>query len=159
MSGRIQGHAVLLGERVSIDVLHPSRFFSLDPERLAAGLLAGRKQPLPPDPIIVGGPLLGLGSSRESVIRALAAHGVRALLAESFSRIFFRNCINAGIPALPAPGIHQRIRDGELLEIELARGRLLRVEAGEALALPRLDPFHEQVLAAGGLLRWLEERG
>jgi 3-isopropylmalate dehydratase small subunit len=168
----IRGRALVFGNNVNTDELHPSRFFSLDDRTVRSGFLqaaAGYEQVGSGDVagrIVIAGDNFGCGSSRETGARAFLLAGVRAVVARSLARIFSRNVRNLGLPALECPSLPALAPDAEI-EIEiglaagglaaggLAAGRLRVVGAGDDLPLAPLDPFWTAVLAAGGLLPFL----
>ena len=116
---------------------------------LDLGVEANRK--VRAHPIIVAGEAFGYGTGRESPCRALRAAGVRAVIAKSFSRLFFRNAVNNGIVVVQCPELlHFSVADGDEIEISLDEGLLQW--SGRAL---RIAPFTEvvsQIIAAGGLI-------
>src|SRR5258705_4530493 len=81
--------------------------------------------------ILVGGENFGCGSSREYAVAALKKLGVGAVVARSFARIFFRNCINLGIPVIESADAVQIVRDGDDVTFDAAAG-LLRAPGGPA---------------------------
>jgi methanogen homoaconitase small subunit len=107
--------------------------------------------------LLVGGENFGCGSSREYAVAALAKHGVGGIVAKSFARIFFRNCINLGIPVLESADALSLVHDGDDVTLDLAAG-LLRAPAGDARLRP-LAPFAQEILAAGGVVAYLREHG
>ena len=149
-----------MGDNVNTDVLHPSRFFSLDDRTVRSGFLqaaAGYEQIGGSDlagRVIVAGENFGCGSSRETGARAFVLAGVRAVVARSLARIFSRNVRNLGLPAVECPSLPE-LAPGVEIEIDLARTRLLVPEASIDLPLTPLDPFWAAVLQAGGLLPFL----
>ena len=157
---RIHGKALIMGDHVNTDELHPSRFFSLDDRTVRSGFLqaaAGYEQVGGGDltgRVIVAGDNFGCGSSRETGARAFVLAGVRAVVARSLARIFSRNVRNLGMAAVECPALPALPPDVEV-ELDLARWRL-HVPAGSLdLPLTPLDPFWEAVLHAGGLLAFL----
>src|SRR5262245_14055713 len=94
----------------------------------------------------------GSGSSREHVPRAMKASGVRCVIARSFARIFYRNCINLGLLALALPEIRGRARDDETISIDLERG--VATLDGDVVPLRGLHPFIVDAVAAGGFVEW-----
>src|SRR5919202_1476257 len=107
--------------------------------------------------VLVGGENFGCGSSREYAIAALKVHGIGAVVAKSFARIFFRNCVNLGIPVLESADAWSLVQDGDEVTLDLAGG---------ALALPRgastlrpLPPFAPDILSAGGAVASHREHG
>ena len=87
---------------------------------------------------------------------ALKGAGVKAILAESFARIFLRNCINIGLLAVEAPGISV-IKGGEV-ELDLGKGRITG-ENGVELTVPAVPEFIGQIIDAGGLIPWIRTGG
>jgi len=160
---RIEGRVVLkLGDGVSTDHIVPGRFFHLrsHPEELARRAFADF------DPsfferarggIVVGGRNFGLGSSREHAALVLKIAGVRAVLAQSFARIFFRNAINQGIPAIACDTA--RLELDELLELDLEAGRLRSLSRPLELTFPPFPTVMAQILQAGGLVPYVQARG
>ena len=157
---KIQGKALIMGDNVNTDVLHPSRFFSLDDRTVRSGFLqaaAGYEQVGGSDltgRVIVAGDNFGCGSSRETGARAFVLAGVRAVVARSLARIFSRNVRNLGLAAVECPGLPALAQDVEI-ELDLAHGRLYAPAAALDLPLTPLDPFWAAVLEAGGLLPFL----
>lgn len=157
---RIHGTALIMGDNVNTDVLHPSRFFSLDDRTVRSGFLqaaAGYEQVGGSDlagRVIVAGENFGCGSSRETGARAFLLAGVRAVIARSLARIFSRNVRNLGLPAVECPSLPQLAPDA-VVELDLAQGRLYVPAESLDLPLTPLDPFWVKVLEAGGLLPFL----
>ena len=157
----IRGCAIVLGDDVNTDLLHPSYFFSLDPKTVRKGFLGAVASVDAPDEdksrIIVAGRNFGCGSSRETTMTALKLAGVKGVVAESFGRIFFRNAMSLGVTARTLPSLEGFAAPGDTLCIS---GNELRNErTGAALNLDPLDPFWDAVLAAGGLIPFLTARG
>jgi methanogen homoaconitase small subunit len=107
--------------------------------------------------VLVGGENFGCGSSREYAVAALKKHGIGAVVAKSFARIFFRNCINLGIPVLEAADPLATVRDGDEVTLDLTAG-VLRTPHGEEPLRP-VPAFAQQILAAGGVVAYLKEHG
>jgi 3-isopropylmalate dehydratase small subunit len=161
MSGRIEGRAIVLGDDVNTDNILPGPYLNVtDREELGRHLLetydgdAGAR--VEPGDILVGGRNFGMGSSREQAQRAIMARGVQAIVAAGFARIFLRNSINVGLPALECPDAVAAIRDGDVIAVDLERGV---VERGDdrwtTVAQP---PFVTEIMDAGGLVEWARRR-
>src|SRR4030088_2855166 len=110
-----------------------------------------------PGDILVGGENFGCGSAPEYGGAALKKLGVGAVVAKSFARIFFRNCINLGIPAIESADAVDVVRDGDDVTLDVAAG-VLRAPGGNALVRP-LAPFAQEILSAGGVVAYLREHG
>ena len=107
--------------------------------------------------ILVGGENFGCGSSREYAVAALKRLGIGGIVAKSFARIFFRNCINLGIPVLESADALALVKDGDSVTLDVARG-VLRVAGGDAVLRP-LAPFAREILDAGGVVAYLAAHG
>ena len=110
-----------------------------------------------PGDILVGGENFGCGSSREYAVAALQKLGVGGIVAKNFARIFFRNCINLGIPVLESADAVDIVTDGDTVTLDLAAG-LLRAPRGDARLRP-LAPFAQEILSAGGVVAYLRAHG
>jgi methanogen homoaconitase small subunit len=110
-----------------------------------------------PGDILVGGTNFGCGSSREYAVAALAKLGIGGIVAKNFARIFFRNCINLGIPVLESGDAVDRVKDGDTVTLDAAAG-LLRGPRGDATLRP-LAPFAREILDAGGVVAYLAAHG
>jgi len=107
--------------------------------------------------ILVGGENFGCGSSREYAVAALAKLGVGGIVAKSFARIFFRNCINLGIPVVESDEAATLVRDADEVALDLVAG-VLRSPAGDARLRP-VAPFAREILDAGGVVAYLRAHG
>ena len=110
-----------------------------------------------PGDILVGGENFGCGSSREYAVAALKKLGIGGIVANNFARIFFRNCINLGIPVLESADAVERVRDGDDVTLDAVAG-VLRGAHGTA-ALRPLAPFAREILDAGGVVAYLRTHG
>jgi 3-isopropylmalate/(R)-2-methylmalate dehydratase small subunit len=154
------GRAFLFGDNIDTDVLAPGHLMKLSPAELATHCLEAVDPSFattvkPGD--FVAGRNFGLGSSREQAAVSLKLLGVKAVLAPSFARIFFRNAINLGLPALVFDGAG-KIAAGDELDLDLASGRLANRTRGEIHQLKALPPGLMAVIEAGGLMPMLKER-
>jgi 3-isopropylmalate dehydratase small subunit len=106
--------------------------------------------------LIVAGVNFGCGSSREQAPVALKALGISAILANSFARIFFRNAINLGLPTIECEGLRNRVKAGDTIELDLARGEV-RLPSGAGMPCTALPPNVLEILEAGGLVPKLRQ--
>lgn len=110
-----------------------------------------------PGDFIVAGRNFGLGSSREHAPLVIKLAGVRAVLAQSAARIFFRNAINLGLPVLLCDTA--KIDDGDTLEIDLAAGTVNDITNGQQLLTGRLPEVMLAILDEGGLIPYIQKYG
>lgn len=153
----IRGSAAVFGDHVSADVVLPARHSFLGPEQMAENVLMDMgpeaNAKVRAHPIIVAGEAFGYGTGRESPSRALRAAGVRAVIAKSFSRLFFRNAMNNGIVVIQCPALAALpVQDGDEIEIALAEGR---VEwQGKSFAIAPVADVVAKIVAAGSLINY-----
>jgi len=110
-----------------------------------------------PGDVLVGGDNFGCGSSREYAVAALKKLGIGGIVAKSFARIFFRNCINLGIPVLESAEAVSLVRDGDDVNLDAAGG-VLHAPGGSAPLRP-LASFAREILDAGGVVAYLRAHG
>lgn len=111
-----------------------------------------------PGDILVAGRNFGQGSHRERANTALIEMGFAAVVAESLARIFFRNSVAFGAPAIECPGITALVEEGERLDIDLEAGRLRNLDRGGELTFAPPTPTVREILAAGGMIALLRQR-
>jgi 3-isopropylmalate/(R)-2-methylmalate dehydratase small subunit len=99
--------------------------------------------------ILVAGTNFGCGSSREQAPLVLIHSNTKAVIANTFARIFYRNAINTGLPVVEADT--SGIEDGEELELDLAAGELRNLSKGVSIPFSPLPPVMAKLLADGGL--------
>jgi 3-isopropylmalate/(R)-2-methylmalate dehydratase small subunit len=104
--------------------------------------------------VIIAGRNWGCGSSREQAVTCLKAAGVGAVIAASFARIFYRNAINNGLPAIACPAAATAIEPGQPVEIDLERAEI-RCPVG-VFAFQPFPPSVQRILAEGGLIPYLK---
>lgn len=157
---KIEGTAIVLGNNVNTDLLHPPAYFSPDAGKAAAGAFAGLDLDivaLPGPPyVIVAGKNFGCGSSRESTLRALKKIGVAAIVAGSFSHIFFRNALAVGIPALTIINGETPANTGDKVSVDV--DACLLANGPETLRLRQLEDLELDILETGGLHLYLIHR-
>ncbi len=105
--------------------------------------------------IIVAGENFGCGSSREQAPSVLKALGVKAVVAKSFARIFYRNAINIGLPVLVSRDFYDVAKAGDEAKLDLSEGT---IEAdGVTYTCTKLPPYMQNILNQGGLIASLNK--
>ncbi len=102
--------------------------------------------------IIVADENFGCGSSREHAPICIKALGIDAVIAKSFARIFYRNCINIGLPILECPEAVDAISDGDEVEVDTASGVITNKTTGRTFQAEPFPEFINQIIEAGGLV-------
>lgn len=157
-SSRISGSVLKLGDNINTDVIIPARYLiSIDPEELGKHALeplgAEVQERLWKAQIVVAGRNFGCGSAREQAALCLIGAGIRAVVAHSFARVFFRNCINTGLVAVECPEAASYARDGDVAWIDIEAGKVHIRDRLFAFA-PYPDTLR-MILKAGGIIPYL----
>lgn len=157
------GRAWKFGDDISTDLIAPGRYFHLRsnlPE-LAKHVLEDARPEfasgVKPGDFVVGGRNFGKGSSREHAPVIIKLAGTRAVLAKSFARIFYRNCINIGLPAVVVDT--DKINEGDDLEVDLEKGLVRDRTKGIDLTFPPLPTVMARILEEGGLVDFIKHHG
>lgn len=111
-----------------------------------------------PGDILVAGRNFGAGSSRQQAVDCFIALGVAAIIAPSYSAIYFRNAVNTGFPVLSGAGLDAAASEGRLcsgdeIEIDLETGRARNLSRNEELILAPMSRVQKEILAAGSLFK------
>jgi 3-isopropylmalate/(R)-2-methylmalate dehydratase small subunit len=153
----IEGRVWTLGRDVDTDGIISGKYLTIiDPQELKKHVfeiaLPEFAKGAKPGDIIVADENFGSGSSREHAPQAMRAIGVGAVVADSFARIFYRNAINLGIPAIEARGVRAIFEMGDTARIDLKGGRVTNLRTGASVAFPPIPPHLLGLLEAGGLV-------
>lgn len=155
------GRAFVFGDNIDTDVLAPGSLMKLSPEALATHCLEAIDpsfaDAVRPGDVLVAGANFGLGSSREQAAVSLKILGIKAVLATSFARIFWRNAINLGLPALVFPQARE-IASGDQLALDTASGRIENLTRNRVYETQPLPDHLLRMIADGGLIAHLQRR-
>jgi 3-isopropylmalate/(R)-2-methylmalate dehydratase small subunit len=172
----IQGRVYVLGDNVDTDLIIPAKYLNLVPtipeeyRKLGSYALAGLPDDYPAFvkpgesltefAVVIAGRNFGCGSSREHAPIALGAAGVKAVVAESFARIFFRNTVATGelYPLETAERLCDAFKTGDPAIIDLKTGTLRHPGTGRVYGLKPLGAV-APVIAAGGLFGYARSTG
>jgi 3-isopropylmalate/(R)-2-methylmalate dehydratase small subunit len=160
---KLKGKVFKYGADVNTDVIIPARYLNLsEPAELAGHCLedidASFIQKVKPGDIIMATTNFGCGSSREHAPLAIKAAGVSCVIAASFARIFFRNAINIGLPLLESPEAVAGTDGGDVLEVDLARGRIKNITKGVTFTARPYPDFMAELISTGGLIEYTKKR-
>lgn len=156
-----KGRAWKFGDAISTDHIAPGRLFHLrsDLPELAKHVLEDAREEFAGNveqgDFVVGGENFGLGSSREHAPRIIKLAGVKAVLAQSFARIFYRNAINVGLPVVTCDTA--KIDEGDELSIYLENGTVTNHTQGTELTFPPLPKVMRTILDDGGLVEHIQK--
>ena len=181
MEKKIIGKAYVLGDNIDTDQIIPAEhlvYSTSDPEELKkyghfalssvpieqAGLPFGGKPFIDGDNhkskfnIIIGGSNFGCGSSREHAPLSLQVAGVKAVVAESYARIFYRNSVDGGfvIPFESSSKLNDKIKTGDDVEVDLESSKITNHSSGETYRLRPLGSVYD-IVKSGGLFNYARE--
>jgi 3-isopropylmalate dehydratase small subunit len=159
----IRGRTHLYGDNVNTDVIIPARYLTTsDAAELARHCMEDIDpefvSKVEPGDVVVAGENFGCGSSREHAPIAIRAAGVSAVIAKTFARIFFRNAINTGLPALACAEAAASIKGDDEVAVDLASGRIENLTQGRTYQAEPFPPFLQEIVAAGGLVAYTRKR-
>jgi len=155
----IEGRVFKFGDNVNSDIIIAGRYLIyIDPKELAqhAFEMLGEGFParLTQYDILVAGRNFGCGSAREQASTAIKGLGIKAVVAASFARTFYRNAINDGLTIVECPELYAAVAEGDRIAIELASGRI--THQGREYAFPQMPDSVRRILELGGLANYLK---
>ncbi len=159
----LQGRTWKLGDDISTDIICPGRFYHLRSnitelaKHTFEDILPDFSKNVQKGDIVVAGKNFGLGSSREHAVTVLKTLNVSCIIAKSFARIFFRNCINNGLPAIECNT--DEISQNDILEINLSTGIIKNLSTKTTQTFIPFPPFAQNIIASGGILEFIKQKG
>lgn len=151
-----------LGDNISTDEIISTQYLTLtDMKELGSHSL----EEIKPDfaievskgDILLAGENMGYGSSREHAPLALKGCGIGVIIACSFARLFYRNCINIGIPALVSPDVVHESEEGDLISVDLEHGFIRNESSGKNYSFAPFPDFINNYIMKGGLINALND--
>ncbi|MFH1415949.1 MAG: 3-isopropylmalate dehydratase [Elusimicrobiota bacterium] len=155
---KFEGRVWVLGDDIDTDIIISGKYLrGEDPkvwaEHVFEVLGKDYSKKIKQGDIVIAGENFGCGSSREQAAIAVKESGISAVIAVSVGRIFFRNCINIGLPVVTCSGMkNYNIKDGDNVTLDMIEGKL-KVE-DNMLEVEKLPDFMMKILAAGGLINY-----
>ncbi len=149
------------GDNIDTDLIIAARYLNnSDPDALASHVMEDAdptfKEKLRTGDVIVAGENFGCGSSREHAPIALKAAGVKAVIAKSFARIFYRNAFNMGLAIYELPEADE-IAEGDEIKIDPQNGEILNLTSGKTYRFQAIPPFMQELIDAGGLIAYAKQ--
>lgn len=158
----IKGKVWKFGDDVDTDQIYPGKYLPVtDKKEMARHAMEGTDkgglflENVRPGDIIVAGKNFGCGSSREHAPVAISGIGISVVIAESFARIFHRNCVNTGLPILILNDT-RRLEHGDILEVDFKSGVVRNTTKNEVQHAATLSALEVEIMEAGGLLSYLK---
>jgi 3-isopropylmalate/(R)-2-methylmalate dehydratase small subunit len=151
----------IFGDNINTDLITPGRYnITTDPKELAKITFIEHRpefsKNVKPGDFVIGGKNFGCGSSRETAVTALAYSGITAVIAPSFARIFYRNCLNQGLLAVIADT--SGIDENDQLELQFAAQKFINVTKKQSIpsSMPKIMlTLHEE----GGIIAHIQKYG
>jgi 3-isopropylmalate/(R)-2-methylmalate dehydratase small subunit len=148
---------------INTDEIIPARYLNMDTEEQLAkhameDLDKGFINNVSEGDFIVAKENFGCGSSREHAIWALRGGGVKAVIANSFARIFYRNAINNGFLAIECKNISSKVKNGDELEIDISKGVIKNLSQKKEYSFSALPEFAVELLKVGGLIEYIKKK-
>ncbi|WP_296400078.1 3-isopropylmalate dehydratase [Acidaminococcus timonensis] len=163
METKITGKIIVVGNNIDTDQIYPGRYLDIvDPKEIGSYCLCGVDENIaenfPQGGMVVAGRNFGCGSSREHAPIALLNMGAKAVLADSFARIFFRNAVNLGLLPIICKGLSEKVKDGMTLTLDLDKYEVTVKETGKSYPCEKLGPQAMKILEAGGIKPLMRKR-
>lgn len=160
---KLAGKAYRMEDNINTDVIMPGRWCHLtDNAELAKHCMEDYDldfhKKIKPGDIIVADENFGCGSSREVAPLSIKSAGIAAVIARSFARIFYRNCINIGLPIFESPQCAEATEAGDDLEVDLFGGKIINKTKNKEFDFAPFPPFMKTVIEKGGLKGWVMEK-
>jgi 3-isopropylmalate/(R)-2-methylmalate dehydratase small subunit len=155
----VRGRVWAFGDHVDTDQIIPAeRLTSDNNDRLGTfafeKVRPGMAARVSKGDIIVAGRNFGCGSSREHAPRALLQMGISCVVAQSYARIFYRNCINTGL--LPVE-CQIEAEDGDVLAVDFGTGTIINETKGTKWSFAPFPAFVQELIDKGGLMAKIRE--
>ena len=151
-----EGKCWKFGHNIPTDMITPTHVVLRGFAEMARHVLETVNPDFPrnvqPGDIIVAGRNFGCSSGRAVAAKAIKATGVSAVLAEFFSRTFFRNGCEVGLPVMETPGLHDLVETGDRLRVDIERGIVENLTSGKSIQGTPPPDFLLGMLKAGGLI-------
>ncbi len=155
----MRGKAWKYGKNVDTDAIYPAKYLVyFEPEEVAKhvmeGLDPGFAQRIRPGDIVIAESNFGTGSAREQAATALKFAKVGAVVADSFNRTFYRNAINNALPVIALEGISKEIKDGDDVEVDVAKGLIINHTTGKRWSAPPMPQLLLDIMSSGGAVAY-----
>jgi 3-isopropylmalate dehydratase small subunit len=156
---QLQGKVYKFGDNINSDIIIAGRYLIyIEPEKLAEHAFEmlgdGFPSRLRNFQILVAGRNFGCGSAREQAVTAIIGLGIKAVVAVSFARTFYRNAINSGLPIVECPELYAAVAEGDQIQIDLSAGEIHR--DGSRYLFPKFPESMQKLLEVGGLAEYLK---
>jgi 3-isopropylmalate/(R)-2-methylmalate dehydratase small subunit len=159
VNNQLQGKVYKFGDNINSDIIIAGRYLIyIEADKLAEHAFEmlgdGFPAKLRQFDILVAGRNFGCGSAREQAATAIIGLGIKAVVACSFARTFYRNAINSGLPIVECPELYGAVAEGDSVEIDLSAGEIQHNHA--TYLFPKFPDSMRRLLEVGGLAEYLK---
>ena len=160
MSETFSARVWVLGDDIDTDIIIPTEYLALKTVQDMTPYAFSPLRPelaaqIRPGDVIVAGKNFGCGSSREQAPEIIKALGIKAVVARSFARIFYRNSINNGLLLIENPDLRDDVKEGDTIEVTVGEKITLN---GKEYPIASLSDNLLEILNAGGLVKAMRKR-
>ena len=165
-----EGRAWVFEDNVDTDLIYHNKYLAeTDPKNMpqyAFEYYPGKEhfaKEVKPGDFVVAGKNFGCGSSREHAVYCIEYAGVPCILAETCSRIYYRNAVNNGYPVLFVKGLSNAIsngiiKDGDLLAVDMDNGTITNKTNGKIFHGDAVSNLEHEIMEAGGLFGYMKNQ-
>jgi 3-isopropylmalate/(R)-2-methylmalate dehydratase small subunit len=159
VENKLQGKVYKFGDNINSDIIIAGRYLIyIEPDKLAEHafemLGEGFPSKLRNFDILVAGRNFGCGSAREQAVTAIMGLGIKAVVAVSFARTFYRNAINSGLTIIECPELYAAVQEGDDVQIDIAAAEIHH--NGRTHSFPKFPDSMRRLLEVGGLAAYLK---
>ena len=163
MIDKIEGYTYILEDNINTDDIVPTNALTLRDTSEMAKYTLRYLHPnfvgmVTKNNIIIAGDNFGTGSSREEAVNVFKILGVKAIIAKSFARIYFRNLINLGIPGIQLNWDKKEFSHDDHVEISLNKGIIFNKTKNREISFKKLPDFLTKILEDEGILNQLKKK-
>ena len=160
---KLKGKVFKFGDDVNTDEIIPARYLNTsDPAELAKYCMEDADPEFPQKvsegDVIVAGENFGCGSSREHAPISIKAAGVSCVIAKSFARIFYRNCINIGLPIFSSVEAAENLSEGDTVEVDSVKGTISKPNQKKPYKSEVFPEFISDMIKKGGLMAYARSK-
>lgn len=156
--------AFKFGENINTDMIIPARYLGItDPAELAQHAMEDLDKEFIKNvrkgDVIVAGRNFGSGSSIEQAPQVIKELGIKAVIAPTVARIFYRNAFNIGLPIFESAEASKKIDSGDEISISLKTGKIINRTKNESYQVEPFPEFMQKLIENNGLVGYIKSSG
>ena len=157
---KITGRILKFGDNINTTIMSPHEIWGDRPTRevTMTAIRPNFPEEVKPGDVIVAGTNWGCGSHRDEATRVFIELGVKAIVADSMARIYYRMCLAYGLPAFACMGVSELFKEGDRIELDLSKGEVRNLTTGKRMMGNPMPEFLLTLLEKGGMLPIIVEK-